>query len=290
MAGSDFDKQLGNMQGLFETFFGKGTRGPTVAPPGHSEDRPAPSTSCDVRTKLALLSHEAQTGAMREVAFERLVRCRSCRPAPYRAAPGCTHCQDGFRKRGEKLRVRVPPGVATGTQLRLAGKGNESGEVAVGDALVEIVLVPSRWERLRARARESREKGHFGYAFVMLVPLVLGAAFYAVRVHERASLAPVGSSCVHSEECRSGQCLALYRAGSMLSLPGGETFRDFPSRIGGVCTQDCATDSDCPAAFECAGVESHEVMQGMPDLPPLGSIQPNARACSPRLRVSTGSP
>jgi molecular chaperone DnaJ len=87
-------------------------------------------------------------------------RCPICAPEP------CERCGGSGRIEAlRRLRVRVPPGLETGEQLRVAGEGNAAPRGGVpGDLLLDVSVIPE--------PRESR--------FVRYVALLLFLAAVAV--------------------------------------------------------------------------------------------------------------
>lgn len=69
--------------------------------------------------------------------------CPDCEGVGTRIEKPCEECAGQGRKRGERtLTVEIPPGVATGTQLRLNGRGSAGQRTAAaGDVYVEIRVV-----------------------------------------------------------------------------------------------------------------------------------------------------
>lgn len=67
-------------------------------------------------------------------------RCYHCSGRGFVVTEACPTCRgDGRVGREDALRVKVPPGVATGSKLKLAGKGNEpAGDGVAGDLLVIV--------------------------------------------------------------------------------------------------------------------------------------------------------
>jgi molecular chaperone DnaJ len=154
----------------------------------------------DLRYTLSVTLEQVATGAQREVVVPRLIRCVTCNGVgapssqrePCKACAGtgkttgnrllrttCFHCKgrgftvlapcndcrgDGRITLEEALRVKVPPGVATGQKLKLAGKGNDSADGTPGDLLVLIDVADHAWFRRR------------GDDLVVTVPITFGEA------------------------------------------------------------------------------------------------------------------
>ncbi|MCB9665617.1 MAG: J domain-containing protein [Alphaproteobacteria bacterium] len=129
----------------------------------------------DVRYTVSVSLEEVATGTTREVLVPRQVRCEDCKglgarrdgrhTCPICEGSGrssgarlfrtrCYHCDgrgfvvteacatcrgEGRTGREDSLRVKVPPGVSTGSKLKVAGKGHEpAGDGAAGDLIVLV--------------------------------------------------------------------------------------------------------------------------------------------------------
>lgn len=130
----------------------------------------------DVTYTLHISLEEASTGCERTITYPRTVRCRACDATGaspegrtpcdacngtgkattrrlfrssecptcdgrgWKAAARCARCAgEGRTGSEERLKVRIPPGVATGQKLKIKGKGHEpSPEGAAGDLLVLV--------------------------------------------------------------------------------------------------------------------------------------------------------
>jgi len=133
----------------------------------------------NIYTELEVRSFEAEEGTRRLIVFHAIVRCTACMGRGLLSLPDpeCELCRGTGRKRtfsfdgdeyfrfeacpacvGEpcprcegrgtvetqrKLRLRIPPGVDDGTQLRVSGDGNDAGAGSVpGDLLVRVRVLP----------------------------------------------------------------------------------------------------------------------------------------------------
>lgn len=129
----------------------------------------------DLRYTLSVTLEEVNTGSSRDVGIHRLARCPTCSGHGATAAQRkvctacegsgrssgarllrtqCYHCQgrgylitahcetcggDGRTSQQEALKVKVPPGVATGQKLKVTGKGNDAADGGPpGDLLVLV--------------------------------------------------------------------------------------------------------------------------------------------------------
>ena len=140
----------------------------------------------DLRYTVSVTLEEVATGAQKDVVVPRKVRCDDCRGlgasaegrevCPICQGTGrstgarllrmrCYHCDgqgfvikapcktcsgDGVVGREESLKVKVPPGVATGVRLKVTGKGNDPvGDGTTGDLYVLVDVPDHRLFRRR---------------------------------------------------------------------------------------------------------------------------------------------
>lgn len=104
----------------------------------------------------------------------------------------------------------------------------------------------------RPPAFDDRKSSKVALAILGLV--ILGPAslwFYETWL----SKAALGAPCTDGGECRSRQCLPRARAPGPLQI-GTYRLPSFapppsPAVSGGVCTQECITDADCPSGLRC---------------------------------------
>ena len=163
----------------------------------------------NVNTVLEVHDFEAEEGTRRVVTFHATVRCTACmgRGSVGLPDPECEFCLGTGRKRtvshldvaqvlqvescpaciGEpcegcegqgtveaerRIRIRIPPGVDDGTQLRVSGDGNDAGAGSVpGDLLVRVHVLPP--------PKDPRSVRYL--AFVLLVIAVGALALYVIR-------------------------------------------------------------------------------------------------------------
>jgi hypothetical protein len=237
--------------------------------------------SLDVTLTLPVTADEAAKGTKKRVEVSRIVRCPKCF-ATYRAGPGCDACEGGLVSRDEVLFVVVPPGVARGQELRLAGKGHESARDDAGDlylaiALPDVTEVPQAPPKpTLAELWKNRETRPAFFAVALLaLPFVLWGADRAIAYSTRA---PVGAACAKNEDCASSSCMSLYERQTLTIGTASVTM--LPRKTGAVCTRECETDADCPSTMTCAPASLSERLSSMPDFN-LGPGTPNTRACSP---------
>ncbi|MFL6020909.1 MAG: DnaJ domain-containing protein [Gaiellaceae bacterium] len=175
--------------------------------PGQAE--PEPIRGEHVYLDIELRSFEAQEGARPVVTYRAASRCTACmgRGALGLADPDCEHCLGTGRKQTlghvesdwvlqldacpaclaepcercdgtgtvdveRRIRLRIPPGVEDGAQLRVRGDGNDAGAGSVpGDLLVSVHVQPP--------PRDPRVVRYL--AFVLLLLAIATLLVYIVR-------------------------------------------------------------------------------------------------------------
>ena len=148
----------GGFSDIFETLFGKGK---TTAPREAEPPRPLPKKGEDIEMPLALSFEEAVTGLTTNITVNRSVQCSRCQGAgdtggavitcPTCKGAGkvqrtggrlefsqtCPDCEGTGKRRQpcglcngkgvvpltEQVKVRIPPGVETGSRVRINGRG-----------------------------------------------------------------------------------------------------------------------------------------------------------------------
>ncbi len=83
-----------------------------------------------------------QSGTMRFASV-----CRACGGSGKSRGPECSVCRGmGLVQKAELISVRIPPGVDTGSRVRIAGKGNAGeGGGPVGDLYINIDVTPHKF-------------------------------------------------------------------------------------------------------------------------------------------------
>jgi len=170
---------------------------------------PEVARGANIHTELEVRSFEAQEGTRRVISFRAIVRCTACmgRGTLILPDPKCEYCGGSGRKRSlasyiransveyepcpscvakpcrrcdgtgtveteRKIRLRIPPGVDDGTQLRVSGDGNDAGAGSVpGDLLVRVHVLPPPKDPRAVRY----------IAFALLLIAVAALALYVIR-------------------------------------------------------------------------------------------------------------
>lgn len=273
------------------------------------------SSNLDIEATLLITPGEATAGARRDVDVLRIVRCTTCLPAKKGdSSVGCDACSDGLTTREQRLSVKVPAGITTGTRLRLSGKGHESTQRPTGNLYLRLLVVggkadqpsdpkpklesksaPARSAPATAKPRESEADALFSAvalrkqrrAKTILVSAAVAVALAGIGAfaYDHASRAELGASCARDGDCRSDQCVGLYEPPPAIPIspslsPPAEPLRiGFPRRTGGICSDSCKGDEDCPPRMRCALASRSTHFAGLPD---LGPGEPNTLVCVSR--------
>jgi hypothetical protein len=120
--------------------------------------------------------------------------------------------------------------------------------------------VYTRWLRARLAFGRMPFRARASFYFLALVFLTLAAG----NLLGWAQRQPLGGPCARDVECRSQKCLHLLGRGDFV-VHG----------TGGVCTEDCARDLDCPNGFVCVEAELRPEWSS-----PLLTRGTPARACA----------
>jgi molecular chaperone DnaJ len=131
----------GGFEDLFNDLLGGGrrraTRGPGARRPGVG------LRGVDVEQRFPVSFEDAARGATREIEIAREADCESCGGAGrLRRGQTCPTCLGrGVVRRTERVSVRVPAGLETGSRIRLAGKGGP-GPAGSGDLFLVVEVGP----------------------------------------------------------------------------------------------------------------------------------------------------
>jgi molecular chaperone DnaJ len=133
-----FEEVFNSFEEAFEDFFNF----------GRSRDRrDQPQPGADMRQPVVLTLEEAARGLETSLTVERRVSCPQCQgdgAEPRSPRQTCSLCQGaGVFNEKKQMQVRIPPGVDTGTRLRLRGEGESGTQGAPpGDLYLEICVAP----------------------------------------------------------------------------------------------------------------------------------------------------
>lgn len=120
---------------LSEMFGGAGAAAEDAAPP--------PRAGADIEHSLEIDFLEALKGTQPAVTIRRPEACSECGGSGRRNRRGCVACGgSGTVEKREKLTVKVPAGVSTGSRVRVAGKGGVGAVGAAADLYFTIRVRP----------------------------------------------------------------------------------------------------------------------------------------------------
>jgi molecular chaperone DnaJ len=133
----DFDGMGGfqDLGDIFSQFFGGARPGKT---------RQAPRRGADQELAVEISFADAVQGTTISLPVQRQLQCSTCGGSGTAQRSNCPSCHGvGVVISTEKLRVKVPEGVADGNRVRVAGKGADGGQGgASGDLFVRVKVRP----------------------------------------------------------------------------------------------------------------------------------------------------
>jgi curved DNA-binding protein len=132
---SDFFEQLfGSMGARGGAGFGRGT--------SFTEETFGSERGPDIEGDIMVTLEEALRGSVRSVSVRHAGACHSCNGTGQRNRRACPACGGtGQTAKTETYQVKIPPGVAEGQRLRLAGRGEAGvGGGAAGDLYLRVRL------------------------------------------------------------------------------------------------------------------------------------------------------
>ena len=132
---------IGGLGGVFEGLFGRGAA---------RHRRSAPRKGASVEHPIEVTLEEAFHGATRTLQFDSQEPCATCDGSGQIAGAVCHVCQrTGSVAKQRRLEVTIPPGVVTGSRVRVAGEGQPgTGGGKKGNLYLVITVPPDeRFER-----------------------------------------------------------------------------------------------------------------------------------------------
>ncbi len=133
---SEFDRgDFGDIGSIFEGFFGGGRS---------TRRTPQRGDNIDVTAEITL--EEAASGTTRTVSLNSRFPCETCSGQGYVTTNICPTCQGkGQTERPKRLEVKIPPGVETGSRIRIQGEGSPGYENGpTGDLFLNINVQPHK--------------------------------------------------------------------------------------------------------------------------------------------------
>ncbi len=138
-----FGGDIGGMDSIFEELFGGGrTRG--------FSRRSQPRRGQDLESPVEVTLEEAYHGTSRTISLQMETACSACKGTGMIQNLPCSACRGtGVVPDIKRLEVKIPAGVATGSRVRIAGKGQPSyGGGPSGDLYLKITVRPhAKFER-----------------------------------------------------------------------------------------------------------------------------------------------
>jgi molecular chaperone DnaJ len=130
-----FSGDIDGMDSIFEELFGGGrTRG--------FYRRSQPRRGRDLETPVGVTLEEAFSGTSRTISLQTEEPCATCRGSGRIQNLPCSVCRGaGMVASIKNLEVKIPAGVATGSRVRIAGKG-QPGASGNGDLYLKITVRP----------------------------------------------------------------------------------------------------------------------------------------------------
>ena len=138
-----FGGDIGGMDSIFEELFGGSRMG------GFSR-RSRPRRGQDLESPVEVTLEEAYHGTSRTISLQTEKPCSACNGTGMIQNLPCSECRgSGVVPDIKRLEVKIPAGVATGSRVRIAGKGQPSyGGGPSGDLYLKITVRPhAKFER-----------------------------------------------------------------------------------------------------------------------------------------------
>ena len=118
-----FGGDIGGMDSIFDELFGSRMAGRT----GGFSRRAQPRKGQDLETKVEVTLEEAAAGTTRTISLQAEEPCSTCKGSGQIQNVACSVCRGaGFVAGVKRLEVKIPAGVANGSRVRVAGKGQPS--------------------------------------------------------------------------------------------------------------------------------------------------------------------
>jgi molecular chaperone DnaJ len=131
-----FGGDIGGLDSIFEELFGGNrTRG--------SSRRAQPRRGQDLESPVEVTLEEAYHGTSRTISLQMEEPCTACKGTGRIQNLPCSACRGaGVVPSIKRLEVKIPAGVATGSRVRIAGKGQTGYGGASGDLYLAITVKP----------------------------------------------------------------------------------------------------------------------------------------------------
>ena len=133
-----FGGDIGGMESIFEELFGSagGRRG--------FSRRTRAQRGQDLESNVEVSLEEAYHGTTRQINLQQEQACAVCRGTGELQGIACATCRGtGVTANVNRLEVKIPPGVTTGSRVRVSGKGQAGINVGQpGDLYLNITVTP----------------------------------------------------------------------------------------------------------------------------------------------------
>ena len=138
---ADYEFDGTGFSDFFEQVFGGRRTGGNGRNRGFDGDNAA-ERGADIEGDMMVTLEEAMRGSLRSVNVSHAVKCDVCGGTGRRGQRVCVACAgEGRVSKSETYQVKVPPGVAAGQRLRLAGRGEAGSRGgATGDLFLRVRL------------------------------------------------------------------------------------------------------------------------------------------------------
>jgi molecular chaperone DnaJ len=143
----------GDFSDFFEMLFGRGARAGTAGSGGYysgGRTSTIPRRGEDYEEKIEVSLEQAFNGTARTIGFEVPETCAACGGRGITNNRVCQSCGgEGVQYRARRIEVKIPPGVQTGSRVRVAGEGGAgSAGGGKGDLFLRVTVLPhKRFER-----------------------------------------------------------------------------------------------------------------------------------------------
>jgi molecular chaperone DnaJ len=165
-----FGGDIGGMDSIFDEIFGGGRGGFG----GGRARQGRPQRGQDLETQVEVTLEEAYAGTARTISLQAEEPCASCHGTGRIANVACSVCRGaGFVAGVKRLEVKIPAGVATGSRVKVSGKGQPSFS---GGPAGDLYLV------VKVRPHDTFERRGDNLHVTVTVPLTTAVLGGAVEV------------------------------------------------------------------------------------------------------------
>jgi molecular chaperone DnaJ len=135
-SGFQYTEDDGGLDNIFEELFGSSRRG--------SSRRAQPKRGQDLESQVEVTLEEAYSGTSRTISLQVEQPCAVCKGTGRIQNVACATCRGtGVVPNIQRIEVKIPAGVTTGSRVRIGGKGQPSyGGGTAGDLYLIISVAP----------------------------------------------------------------------------------------------------------------------------------------------------